>query len=71
MIIEDTQIKVIFTVRQMQSLATILNRVNNATREKTKRVNLIDVNRGMLDDSFLIEHELRNLLDFSAALEDS
>lgn len=64
--IESTEIKISLTIRQGQSLAAILHRINTDVRKRQKPSCLRDLPVGMLDDSFLIEDELRNLLEFVA-----
>lgn len=63
MVIEKTEVRIALTIRQAQSIATILARVNAA---KFKRVDISGLPIGMLEDSVIAEHELRNLLEFTA-----
>jgi len=63
MIFEKTEVRISLTIRQAQSLATILARVNAA---KFKRADISGLPIGMLEDSVMAEHELRNLLEFTA-----
>lgn len=62
--IENTEVKISLTVREAQSLATILRRFNLsiACRE---RMDLHGIPGGMYDDCRHIENELRNLVHFN------
>lgn len=64
--IENAEVKISLTVREAQSLATVLGRVNTALLCR-ERINWQNVPEGMFDDCVGIEKELRNLVDFNAS----
>lgn len=61
--IEDNEVKISLTVREAQSLATVLASINKSIREH-RQIRLVDLPRGMLDDCVHIESDLRNLVHF-------
>lgn len=61
--IENTDIQIRLTVREAQSLLTVLSRVNSAKR--TAQADLRGIPIGMRDDVEGMEYTLRNLIEFS------
>jgi len=61
--IENTEIKFSLTVREVQSLLTVLSRVNSA--RNSTQADLRGLPIGMRDDCDHMEYELRNLIDFT------
>ena len=62
--IEDTEVKIALTVREVQSLATLLAKVNSSLLCR-ERIDWTDIAGGMFDDWVSLEKELRNLVDFN------
>lgn len=59
----EIKIKISLTVREAQSLATVLARVNHALICRA-RIDWSNVSEGMFDDCVNIEKDLRNLVHF-------
>lgn len=59
--IESTEVKISLTIREAQSLVVVLQAVKQCILNN-KSLRTFTVPRGVLEDSFDLEHELTNLL---------
>jgi len=62
--IEDTEVKISLTVREAQSLATVLAKVNTSLLCR-ERIDWSNIPSGMFDDWVILEKELCNLVNFN------